>query len=286
MRRYLALALFFFLAAFTARAAQTHGAWRLTPADSGKLQMTLVSDHNQNSHPVDRTTFTGLTAAQIDAAAGTPVDFRLVRDAGSLHFTGTFVRGDGVGRFTFEPNAAYANTLRTLVVASSDLNEETLFSLALHDVSASFIREMQALGYREDLDQYVAFRIHGATPQFARDLITLGYKTDGEQLVAFRIHGVSTAFIQGMKDLGVRELDADNLVALRIHGASVDYVRDLRELGYPNLSAEDLVAMRIHGVSPSYIRDLRSAGYANIPVEKLVEMRIHGIDAEYVKRTK
>jgi hypothetical protein len=286
MRRSLALALFFFLAAFAARAGQTHGAWRLTLTDSGKLQMDLVQDHNRNSHPIERTELTGLSAAQVEAGTDTPVDFRLVRDAGSLHFTGTFVRGDGVGRFTFEPNAAYAATLRTLGVTPHELDDETLFSLALHDVSASFIKEMQALGYHEDLDQYVAFRIHGATPQFARELVSLGYKTDGDQLVAFRIHGVSVPFIQGMKELGVGELDADNLVALRIHGASVEYVRELRDLGYQNVSAEDLVAMRIHGVSPSYIRDLRSAGYTNIPVEKLVEMKIHGIDAEFVKRTK
>ena len=66
MRRALALALFFFLAAFTARAAQ-HGAWRLTERDGGRLQIELVSDHHQNSNSIERTAFTGLTAAQIPA---------------------------------------------------------------------------------------------------------------------------------------------------------------------------------------------------------------------------
>jgi hypothetical protein len=285
MRRALALALFLFLAAFTARAAQ-HGAWRLSVRDDGRMQIDLVSDHNHNSHPIERSAFTGLTSAQIDARTDTPVDFRLVRDAGSIHFTGNFVNGDGVGRFVFEPNASYAATLRGLGVASSDLDDDRLYSLAIHDVSASFIREMQSLGYREDLDQYIAFRIHGATPQYVREINALGYKPDADKLVAFRIHGVSTEFIKGMKELGVRDLGSDNLVALRIHGASVDYVRELRDLGYPNLSADQLVAMRIHGVSTSFIRDLKSAGYANVPVEKLVAMKIHGIDAEFVRKTK
>lgn len=285
MRRALAIALFLFLAAFTARAAQ-HGAWHLSQRNDGKMQIDLISDHNQNSHPIERTAFTGLTAAQIDAGADTPVDFRLVRDAGTIHFTGTFLHGDGVGRFTFEPNASYAATLRGLGVAASELDDERLFSLAIHDVSAAFISEMQSLGYREDLDRYVAFRIHGATPQFVRELNALGYKPDGEALVRFRIHGVSPEFIKGMKELGVRDLESDNLVKLRIHGASVDYVRELRDLGYPSLTADQLVQMRIHGVSASYIRDLKSAGYAGIPVEKLVNMRIHGIDAEFVRKTK
>jgi hypothetical protein len=314
MRRYLALALFFFLAAFVARAATPHGAWHLSQRDDGRMQIEMISDHNQNSHPIESSAFTGLTAAQIDANADTPVDFRMIREAGTLHFTGTFQHGDGAGRFTFEPNPAYASTLRSLGVAASDLDDERLFTLAVHDVSSSFIKEMQSLGYRDDLDQYVAFRIHGATPEFVREINTLGYKPDSGDLIAFRIHGATPSFIRdiralgyqpdagdliafrihgvmpefikGMKELGVRDLGTDNLVALRIHGASVSYVRDLRDLGYPNLSADDLVAMRIHGVSPSYIRDLKNAGYANIPVEKLVEMKIHGIDAEFVKRTK
>ena len=36
MHRTLALALFFFLAAFTARAAQPHGAWHLSQRDDGR----------------------------------------------------------------------------------------------------------------------------------------------------------------------------------------------------------------------------------------------------------
>src|SRR3954468_3775392 len=132
MRRSLALALFFFLAAFAARAAQPHGAWHLTTRDDGRMQIQLVSDHNQNSHPIERSAFTGLTSSQIEASSDTPVDFRMTRDAGTLPFTGTFLRGDGVGRFTFEPNASYANTLRALGVAASELDDDQLFSLAVH----------------------------------------------------------------------------------------------------------------------------------------------------------
>jgi len=174
MRRALALALYFFLAAFTARAAQQHGAWHLTDRSDGRMQIALISDHNQNSHPIERTAFTGLTGSQIDAATETPVDFRLIREAGTLHFTGTFMNKEGVGRFSFEPNPSYVTTLRGLGVAAGDLDDEKLFSLAIHDVSASFIREMQSLGYHEELNRYIAFRIHGASPQFVRELNALG----------------------------------------------------------------------------------------------------------------
>ena len=90
MRRSLAFALFFFLAAFTARAARRMARGISATRDDGRMQIEMVSDHNQNSHPIERSAFTGLTAAQIDANADTPVDFRMIRDAGTMHFTGTF----------------------------------------------------------------------------------------------------------------------------------------------------------------------------------------------------
>ena len=219
MRRYLALALFFFLVAFVARAASPHGAWHLSQREDGRMQIEMISDHNQNSHPIERSAFTGLTAAQIDANADTPVDFRMIREAGTMHFTGTFQRGDGVGRFTFEPNPAYASTLRSLGVAASDLDDDHLFTLAVHDVSSSFIKEMQSLGYRDDLDQYVAFRIHGATPEFVREINALGYKPDSGDLIAFRIHGATPSYIRDIRALGYQP-DAGDLVAFRIHGVT------------------------------------------------------------------
>ncbi len=295
-------------------AAEPRGAWHIT-SERGVLQLDISKgNHNHWGRSTTLSAFTGLTESQMSGAEK-PVSFEMVRDAGTIHFTGTFSDGDGVGRFTFTPNRNYVATLRALGVQGDVSDDEDLFSLAMHDVSTAFIREMQSLGYHENLDQYVAFRIHGVSPEFVRDLRSLGYdklsgddlvafrihgvsaqfirelkdlgyKLDADQLTAFRIHGVTSEFVRGMKDLGVRGLDADDLVALRIHGATIDFVRELRELGYANLSSEELVAMRIHGVSPRFIRELKDAGYEKIPVDKLVEMRIHGISAEDVKRMK
>ncbi|MEK6371858.1 MAG: hypothetical protein AABO58_04105 [Acidobacteriota bacterium] len=290
MRRHHFIVLALIVAAATlAFAAEPRGSWHIR-SDEGKLHLDV--SRRSNSHwgrTITREAFSGLTDAMLSATAETPATFDMVRDAGTIHFTGTFTDGDGVGRFTFTPNRNYQASLRGLGVAAGDDadDDDDLFSLAMHDVSIAFIREMQSLGYREDLDQYVAFRIHGVSPEFVRELRTLGYdKLDADNLVAFRIHGVSPKFVGEMKDLGVRGLTADDVVAMRIHGATTEFVRELRELGYSNLDSDDLIAMRIHGVSPRYIRELKAAGYSNIPVDKLVEMRIHGISADDVKRMK
>src|SRR5205085_5360973 len=115
---------------------------------------------------IDAAALSGLASDALTTKAETPVKFEMVRDAGTIHFTGTFSDGDGVGRFTFEPNRNYASTLRSLGLNGTIDDDDDLFSLAMHDVSTAFIREMQSLGLRENLDQYIAFRIHGVSAQF------------------------------------------------------------------------------------------------------------------------
>jgi len=289
------------------------GTWTVQ-ADGDRVQLTVVRDHSDWGQSIRRSELP-LTDAQINSSTETPVHFALNRDAGVIDFNGSFERGEGVGRFVFTPSANYVATLRSLNVASEDvLDDDKLFSLAMHDVSANFIRDMQALGYRENLQSYVRFRIHGVTTDFVRDLRSLGYdKLTAEDLVRFRIHGVSPEFIREMKDLGfattaedlvrfrihgvtpefvkamrdmdVRDLSSESVVRMRIHGVSENYVRELRDLGYKSLSSDDLVRMRIHDVSTSFIRELANAGYHGIPVDKLVQMRIHGISPSMLSRT-
>lgn len=304
------------LAPVTAFAAPIRGAWHLSQNEAGGLQLEMTHDSNHMSHSIGVDAFRGLTAAVITAAVETPAHFQLVRDAGTFDYSGTFLNGDGVGRFTFTPDATYADRLRALDVPATDLNDDRLYSLAVLDVTIGFIREMQSLGYREALDRYVAFRIHGATPQYVRevrdlsvtgvdaehlvalrihgattdyirDLGTLGYRNlAADDLVRMRIHGVTPEYIRGLAESGYRDVPADKLVQLRIHGASIEYVRQLATLGYRNLSSDQLVEMRIHGVTPEYIRELAAAGYHDIPVEKLVSMRIHGIDADFIGKAR
>ena len=289
------------------------GTWTVLANGTDRVQLTMVRDHNNWGESIRRSELP-LSDAQINASTETPVHFALNRDAGVIDFNGTFESGEGVGRFAFTPSASYAATLRSLNVSSGPLDDEDLFRLAMHDVSTNFIRDMQTLGYREDLDSYirfrihgvstdfvrdlkslgydklsaedlVRFRIHGVSPQFIREMKDLGFETTAEDLVRFRIHGVTSEFVKGMRDLDVKDLSSESVVRMRIHGVTTDFVRDLRDLGYKSLSTDDLVRMRIHGVSTSLIRELANAGYHGIPVDRLVEMRIHGISPSMLTRS-
>jgi hypothetical protein len=254
MRRTAALICILSLAPGIVFAAELRGAWHAT-VDGDRIHLNLLRDGSDSGRSFSRSEFP-LSDAQINATSETPVSFTLARDAGSIAMTGSFQSGEGVGRFTFTPNPSYGQTLRALGVGiDEELTDEHLFSLAMMDVTTAFIRDMQALGYRESLSQYTAFRIHGVNAPFIRAMKALGYTPSADELVTFRIHGVTS-----------------------------DFVRELRDLGYAGLSSDQLVAMRIHGVSTEFIRDLKGAGYQNVPVEKLIEMRVHGIDADFLRK--
>ena len=225
MRRSLLYVSLLILAVPVAASAQIRGAWSaLVKDDRVYLNMTRVNSTWGRTLP--RTDFT-IPDAAMTSATETPVHFAFNRDAGAIDFTGTFQSGEGVGRFTFSPNRSYLATLQSLGVSTdSSIDEGDLFTLAMHDVSAAFIREMQSLGYKENLDQYIAFRIHGVSPEYVRELRSLGYE----------------------------KLDADNLVAFRIHGVTIRFIRDLADAGYHKIPVEKLVEMKIHGIDATMLR--------------------------------
>ena len=302
------------LLAATVATTGLRGTWSMVIESDNRAQFSIVHDHSNWSQGIKRSEIP-LSDAEVNASTETPVHFAFNRDAGMIDFTGSFQSGEGVGRFVFTPNSSYVSTLRSLGVTSEDpLDDDRLFSLAMHDISTAFIRDMQNLGYKEDLQTYVRFKIHGVTtdfvremrsfgydkltaedlvrfrihgvsPQFVRDMKDLGFETSAEDVVRFRIHGVSPEYVKTMHDLGVTGLNSESAVRMRIHGVSTDYVRELGDLDYRNLAADDLVRMKIHDVSTEFIRQLASAGYHGIPVDKLVQMRIRGLDASMLTRS-
>jgi hypothetical protein len=203
----------------------------------------------QSSFAVPLGDLRGLSSVEVEAPSA-DVRFELARDAGRFRFEGRFLDGAGAGHFTFAPSDDFAAAARQRGWGS--LDAEQLFSLAMHEVSRGFLRDMSALGYESlTLDQAVSLRIHGATPEFVRDLQPLGYTgLTVDQLITFRIHGVSPAFIREFKALGYDRISVDQLVAMRIHGVTADFVRKVNAQASAPASVDRLVSMRIHGRAP------------------------------------
>ena len=273
--------------------ADLRGGWTVTrdKSERGRIHIQLNRDHNNHGQTMDLADFPGLTAAQVAATTTTPVSFSLRREAGTVSLEGSFRNGSGGGEFVFAPNPAYLATLRDLGVpverskphGRSDSQEEQLLALAVLDVSTDFIRSMQAVGYRESLDDYIAMRIFQVDPALVTEFRALGMELAADDLVAGRIHGVSPAYVRQMRDLGHAGADFDDLIATRIHGATPEFIDEMRELGYGDLKLDDYVAFRIHGVTPHFVEELAELGYRDLGADDLVAFRIHGVTPGFIR---
>lgn len=320
MKRTAILTLLLFAFAGTAL-AELHGSWTASTNDSKnrRLHMNINrgASHSFGSS-FNVSDFAALTDAQIHSSMTTPVQFQLVREGGTVVFDGTFRNGDGAGQWTFNGNRNYIAAVRALGVpfdlGERDGEEPDLFTVALLDVSTSYIKSMQAIGFKESLEQYLSMRIfqvtpelvrelrddlgfrdlsaedlvntrvHKVTPEYIRQMRAAGWNLSLEELTTSRIHKATPEFAAQMAKLGYRNLPFDDLISFRIHRVTPELIAELHDLGYDNVSADNLVAMRIHRVTPDYIRELKAAGYSKIPVEKLIDMKIHRIDAKFIDR--
>jgi hypothetical protein len=162
--------------------------------------------------------FSGLTRDQLGSQTGSVARFDIVRDAGTFRLEGFLQNGSGGGNFTFMPNAGYANDMRSR--GYSDLSDENIFRLAIHDVSLQFVNEMAAMGYKElKTDKLITMRIHGVTPNFIREIEALGFgRPEIDQLVRMKIHGITPDFIRKVRARGFSNASIDQMVRLKVHG--------------------------------------------------------------------
>src|SRR6478609_3824631 len=112
---------------------QIAGQWSLTSApESDRVQLTLhwkSANHTMNSTmewSLER--LDGLSAAQLKSD-GTPVRFRIAREAGALNCEGYLKYGGGGGVFTFVVNRSFVDAMAALGFSLSD---EQVLAMAVH----------------------------------------------------------------------------------------------------------------------------------------------------------
>jgi hypothetical protein len=280
------------------------GSWTSEGVDRASASVRIVLHRRAKGIDLEHT----LTLALADLKGLTPdqangtaeAQFRVVRDAGVLHFGGRLQAHGGSGHFTFVPNAEYLAALRAL--GHRTLDAEQAYLMAALDVSRAFVQDLFALGYYrltlDDLqalrvqgvdaayvkamaalghapltvDQLMAARFHGVTPEFIAELDRAGQTGLAlNELMSFRIHDVTPAFVQEMRSVVAERLTAEKLVALRTHGVTADFVREVRALGYR--SADDLVRFRIQGVTPAFIRRANETQLRPMSADRLITLR-------------
>ena len=184
-----------FAFAVPAQAADTTGTWAIQDVQvANRVQFSLQVTGGgkstfQSSSEFDMSQVDGLTMAQMASPSGTIVRFDIMREAGTFICEGYFKAGNGAGTFIFKPSPSFVSQMATL--GFSDVGEDMLFSMAVHDIGMRYAAEIQAMGLKvPTASKLIAMRIHGVTPGYVRKMQARWPEITLDQLISLRIHGI------------------------------------------------------------------------------------------------
>jgi hypothetical protein len=277
--------------AVTRAQLSSHGYFRVSEQGRGSELQLELSDTRGEGRGGSSTSFSvtpgelpGLSRSQLDGANGTKLHFTLTREAGVFTFDGDVHGGEGLGEYSFSPDAHFADALASRGYPRPSENEQV--RLALGDVTLATVDELKKDGYRQpSLGELARMAFHGVDIDYIRDMRASGYALgDVPTLTRFRDHGVDPEYIAELKKSGYPDLAPEVLVRFRDHGVDGDYIQDLAAQGYDHESGDAVLRARDHGVTGSFIKGFREAGYGNLTLAELVRLHDHGVTANYARR--
>jgi hypothetical protein len=211
----------------------TEGYWFAT-IKGEKVNMQFKADEDGDNH--NSTTF------QLSDFKNMPREgsgtFTITRDAGTVEFTGKLENNQGMGRYKFKEDKAYASEMKKEGIEFDDEREQFVFFMV--DVKKSYIPMLKRNGYS---------------------------KFDKDQLIPLAALDVNESYIQSLKKAGIGELSLNDLVPLKAVGVTSEYVDEIRKAGYPNVTAEKLITFKAQNIDAKYIADIRKAGMLESKVE-------------------
>ena len=206
--------------------------------------------------------------------SGKDVNFRLIREAGTLSFEGDLSKEAGSGSFTFYPSTEFGIFLEGK--GFDDVEEKDMLMLCLNNVTGKYIDGLFALGYSDiSFSKLVSFSIHDVSIDFIKSIHVLGYKDiTPSKLISFSIHDVTVDFIQELNSLGYDDLDPSKLISFSIHDVTADYIKEMNSLGYADISSSDLISFRIQDVDRKFIKRMNEKWDKRLTPSKIISLKI------------
>ena len=237
--------------------------------NNGKIHLSLERNRGKDHHNQFGSSFAyeelqGLTR---ESAQNGKVNFRLVREAGTVECEGTFVNGKGSGTFRFTPDSGYLNAMRS---RGFDFEK----SAAKNEGSVE--------------DKQLSAALLNVTTALADDLRSVGFgDLETENLFKAAIFKIDSKFMAEMKATGFPDLKMEDLVKARIFKIDADYVRQVKDMGFADKADfEGLVKFRIFKITPEFLAALKAEGFTNLSSEEVVKFSIFKIDPEFIRKTK
>ncbi len=288
------------------------GSWFVT-TEGDRLNFELKSgerddDNNwQSSFSVDK--------SEINPFPGQgTVEFKLVREAGTIVFKGQFDGKQGFGHFQFTPDETYFNAVKQLGV--EDLEEHNKGTFFILNIKKDYIGMLHRSGYTplpaqqvvslsamhidepfltywkgsgvEGVDQVhnlITLKAMHIDKDYVEDLKAAGYDHLAiHQLVSFKAQHIDGRYVRSM-GVGTNgsPITPEELISFKATQVDSAYLASLRKLGYDHLGRGEIMSLHSMHVTADFIKGFQDAGFKDIPAHTLVSLKAMGITADYAK---
>ncbi|MBS1664322.1 MAG: hypothetical protein JST68_24970 [Bacteroidetes bacterium] len=288
----------------------TEGSWFITTSDN-KLWVELKAgddDHNWSSS-------FHIEKSEINPFPGSGnVTFKLVRDAGTMTFTGQFDGQQGFGHFNFAAAEGYSKALEEMGVTEMEGRRDVSFFLS--DVKKDYASMVLHNGYphitARNLLAFSSMRIDQEFIQYWRGA-SMADIEDPRTLITLKAMKIDRAYVEEMKAAGYDHLTSRQLSSLKsmhIDGAYVrsmgkgkdnetipveqlvsykamnidaDYISSLKKVGFGDLGRHEITSLYSMKVTADYIKGFQDIGYKELSARDIIQFKSQGITPEYVK---
>ncbi|MFD0766465.1 M56 family metallopeptidase [Mucilaginibacter lutimaris] len=201
------------------------GTWTATIKDE---KIDIQFDSNGNRNHMSNSNF--LLSEFSPLPTKSEGDFKLVREAGTMNFTGKFNGYKGSGRYKFVPNREFIKYLEGEGISGIEKGDELAFFIV--NIKKSYVTMMHRQGYKN---------------------------LSKSDLIATAALGVDEPYIVSLKQNGFPDISAQDLITGKAMGISGPYISEIRKAGYPKVSFEKLVSFKAQGINGEYIRKFKTA---------------------------
>jgi hypothetical protein len=213
------------------------------------------------------------------------VEFKLVREAGTISFKGQFDGQEGFGHFHFVPDPGYYAALRQMGV--EDLEDRRQFSFFTVNIKKDYVNMVVKNGYphisQRDLISFAAMHIDQEFIQYWHGS-GLVDADEPRSLVSLKALHVDRSYVEELKAEGYDHLELRDLQSLRAQHIDRAYIRSLgRGKGEEIIPVRDLVTYKALHIDSAYLDGLRKAGYGNLSRNEISSLYSMHVTPEFIK---
>jgi hypothetical protein len=263
---------------------RNEGNWKAT-IKGNKLDLKLYEGDEDKNHMSNSdflvSEFTALPMGQDGS-------FKLVREAGTMQFTGRFDGTKGTGKYKFTPDASYKSYLQSEGIIGITGDDDMAFFFL--NIKKSYIAMLKNNGYKTpSKDDVIACKALGVDEPYIKSMKQNGYPNIKlQELITGKALGINGAFISEIHKAGYPKVSWDKLVSFKAQGIDGKYISKFKAAnGKPgvvnkDVSDDDMVAFKALNVDDNYINSLKKEGFTNIPTGKLTSMKAVGVDGAFI----